>query len=358
MEGGRFFWQCPGWFSVPELPEAVLGLGRELEAANGAPSHGIGRESSAWPAAEALSRELRASWRIEGERLDLPLLRSAVIRRLGLDVPEWLSRGRREENAVSAALAMLEGRGDLDEDLLRHVHGLLAHGGGRRWGEFRDADEVVACDGEIIYRAPPPEAVRPLMRRLCRFANDASSSLPAPIRAALAHAWFVVIHPFEDGNGRMARLLFERMAARTPETRLSPSCGVSEAILARQQEYYARLAGLPEEDGMLRWTDFCLDAMRMARRQADIRADRILELGAILERGGFSDAEAYILRTMAMEPERIWTDMDATCGMEDGLVAEAGWNGLVDRGVIRRGGIVWEALRGTDADGRDSSGRP
>lgn len=341
-----FLWQQDGWLSMPALPESLLTLGREIEEGDDALSRKIGFGLFSRQMADILAQELRASWRIEGEALSSRRLRSSIVRRLHLDVPEWrasaVSKSAKEEKAVAAAIAMMEAAGPVGESLLCSVHALLDDGAGR-WGVFRDGPEsIYDNEGTAVYTAPPPEAVPALMRRFCELVN-AASGLPGVVRGALAHAWFAVIHPFEDGNGRMARMLLERSLVGSTESRFRPY-GVSATLLEHRAEYYGFLDRLSDRNGLLEWTRFCLEATRSAQQKADIRADGILNFHRALATAEFSRDEEEILHVMVMNPGRSWTFFDATRDMEDAEAAEEAWNSLVARGIVRQGGLDWSSL--------------
>lgn len=116
---------------------------------------------------------------------------------------------------------------------------------------------------EIVYEAPPREMLEPLMAELVANLNE-SNKLPEIVRAAMAHLNLVMIHPFSDGNGRMARCLHTLVLAR--EGILEPDfCSIEETLGRWQQEYYdvlslvGRGAWHPESDTKP-WLSFILKA--------------------------------------------------------------------------------------------------
>ncbi len=117
--------------------------------------------------------------------------------------------------------------------------------------------------GEIAYEGPDASLVPQLLAELVEQLN-ARNSMPIMVRAALAHLNLVMIHPFSDGNGRMARVLQTLVLAR--EGILDPTFSSIEEYLGRNtQDYYAVLGEVgrgawhPEHDA-LPWIRFCLTA--------------------------------------------------------------------------------------------------
>lgn len=135
------------------------------------------------------------------------------------------------------------------EDLLKRLHFMmLRHSPRNRPGEWRVDDTSIRKDrtGETVYRGPDAEEVPGLMHELCNNLNDARDC-PALILAGMAHLNLVTIHPFRDGNGRMARCLQNLVLARD---RLDPFfLSIEEYLGANVREYY----GILREVGGRRW---------------------------------------------------------------------------------------------------------
>lgn len=132
--------------------------------------------------------------------------------------------------------------------------------------------------GKVVYVGPDVELVQPLMKELIEYLN-AKDGINVIVKAAMAHLNLAMIHPFKDGNGRMARVLQTMVLAR--EGILSPVFSSIEEYVGRNvQDYYNVLAEVgqgawrPERDA-LPWIRFCLiahhrQAMTLLRRVADM----------------------------------------------------------------------------------------
>jgi Fic family protein len=139
------------------------------------------------------------------------------------------------------------------------------------------------ASGQSVYEGPDVALVPPLMNELVDSLN-AENKLPVMVRAALAHLNLVMIHPYSDGNGRMARALQSMVLAR--EGVLDPTFSSIEEYLGRNTaDYYAVLAATgqgvwrPQAD-VLPWLKFCLTAHY---RQAETLLRRTKEIEYIWE---------------------------------------------------------------------------
>lgn len=164
--------------------------------------------------------------------------------------------------------------------------------------------------GKTVYEGPPAEIVSPLLDELIECLN-AKSDLPVIVRAAMAHLNLTMIHPFRDGNGRMARALQTMVLSR--DGILSPVFSSIEEYVGRNSRaYYDVLAEVgqgswhPERDA-LPWVRFCLMAHY---RQARTLLRRLAEMSRI-----WAEAEAEIKKRRM--PERmIYAVADAALGLQ------------------------------------------
>lgn len=136
----------------------------------------------------------------------------------------------------------------IDEGLVRTMNSIMLRGlptaEARSRGKYRAGPSLIVSSQtrEVRYRPPQPERVPDLMenfvKEVQRWIGD--KEYPGPVVAALAHFGLISIHPFEDGNGRTARLLADMILQQTGWSN-EGMLSVSEAILRRQQDYYDAL---------------------------------------------------------------------------------------------------------------------
>ena len=223
----------------------------------------------------ALAEEVVKTSEIEGEILDAELVRSSVARRLGLDVGGLHHNDRKVEGAVDMMLDATE-RYDQPltaERLCRWQAALFPTGrSGMRSisiGKWRQdtADPMQVVSGPIgrervHFEAPAAARIDREMTAFLAWFNSAANTDPV-IKAGLAHLWFVTIHPFEDGNGRVARAIAEMSLARA-DGASQRFYSVSSQIRKKRQDYYNTLErtqrGSSDVTRWLAWFLHCVGA--------------------------------------------------------------------------------------------------
>lgn len=153
------------------------------------------------------------------------------------------------------------------EHVLRGLHFMMVqHDLGKNPGLWRPGSIYVKREatGEIVYEGPDAEQVPGLIAELVAALNEPNDRVPGMVRAAMAHLNLVMIHPFSDGNGRMARCLQSMVLTRTG-TLAVPFASIEEYLGANTGDYYRVLGDVgggawhPERDASP-WVRFCLTA--------------------------------------------------------------------------------------------------
>ena len=200
-----------------------------------------------------LTDDVLKSSEIEGEKLDADQVRSSVARRLGMDIGGLEPEDRDVEGVVEM---MLDATQRYDEPLTQERlfawHASLFPGGRRgmhpiRAGTWRDdsAAPMQVVSGpvgreRVHFEAPAAGRLDEEMRRFLEWFNGDVTTEPV-LKAALAHLWFVTIHPFDDGNGRIARAIADMALARS-EASPQRYYSMSARIREERGEYYRVLA--------------------------------------------------------------------------------------------------------------------
>lgn len=200
----------------------------------------------------AISAEVTQSSAIEGERLDQSLVRSSIARRLGIDAGGVPTGDHRVEGVVEMALDAAENAAQpLTDERLFGWHAALFPTGrsphGRiRTGAWRDGEKgpMVVASGpigreRIHFEAPPAERLEEEMRVFLEW-FEGKSPINAILKAGLAHLWFVTVHPFDDGNGRIGRAILDMALARS-DMRTWRCYSVSAQIRRERDDYYDAL---------------------------------------------------------------------------------------------------------------------
>src|SRR5580698_489130 len=210
---------------------------------------GLGFQLQAEAVLNTLTEDVLKSSEIEGETLDRDQVRSSIARRLGLDIGGLTPSDRNVEGVVEM---MLDATQRYDKPLtarrLYDWHAALFPTGRSgmskiRVGAWRDdkAGPMQVISGPIgeervHYEAPAADRVRAEMGKFLEwFENDHSTYLV--LKCCVAHLWFVTIHPFDDGNGRIARAIADMVLARSEK---SPQRFYSMSAQIRQERkaYY------------------------------------------------------------------------------------------------------------------------
>ena len=197
----------------------------------------------------ALTEDVVKTSEIEGEVLNVESVRSSIARRLGVDIGAVAPVDRHVEGIVEMVLdATTKSSEALTSERVWGWHAALfptGYSGMNRIaiGQWRDdADgpmQVVSGPTgrrKVHFQAPPAGALPSEMARFLAWANEESGE-PALIKAGLAHLWFVTLHPFDDGNGRIARAVGDLFLARadgSPQRFYS----LSAQIQRERKDYY------------------------------------------------------------------------------------------------------------------------
>lgn len=252
----------------------------------------------------AFAANLEASYAIENISLDSLAIKSSVIESFGLGVHAWkekFSNGAREERAVAGTLALLDNR-PLSHEALWEAHRVIENAS----DGYRDHGEcVVDGRGRVVYQAPEAREIPKLMDDFVFWWNNARLAVPAPLGAALAHQAFVLIHPFADGNGRVARALADKAMIVSDATVFRPY-SLSAAILDDKLGYYGAL----RSNDRLDFIRYMLGAHEAALESGFNEARRLHFLRLFLKRDRFTPAEREILSAMSTERRSRWRPDD------------------------------------------------
>lgn len=226
----------------------VGGMGRMLEAT-------LSREA----VAAILVQEGLTTSAIEGERLDPDAVRSSVARRLGLPSAGLPAPARHVDGLVEVLLDATQGfQKPLTRDRLCAWHAALFPTGRSgllqiRTGELRGEAPMRVVSGHegretFHFEAPGRELLDAELDRFLGWFNGPVQD-DGLLRAAVAHLWFVTIHPFEDGNGRLTRAITDMVMAQD-EGRAERLFSLSAQILKVRNEYYDILERNQRSDTM------------------------------------------------------------------------------------------------------------
>jgi Fic family protein len=248
---------------------------------------------------QTLTQDVMKSSEIEGEILDHMQVRSSIARRLGMDIGALIPADRDVEGVVEMMLDATQNYEKLlVAERLFGWHAALFPTGfsgmhrivvGAWRNDKRGPMQVVSGrigKERVHYQAPDAKRLNMEMKRFLEWYNANSTSDPV-LKAGLAHLWFVTIHPFDDGNGRIARAIADMSLARAEQSS-QRFYSMSSQIRKERETYYDMLEATQKQDSgdvtpWLLWFLNCLD-------QAIVGAETTL--AAILKKAKFWEAHS------------------------------------------------------------------
>jgi Fic family protein len=197
--------------------------------------------------AEVLAQEGVSSSAIEGERINPASMAASVARHLGLPVNPAAPIDRNAEGITAVLMdAMTHRDAPLSVDRLCRWHRALFPEsrpdlaiGMLRPGNVHVGSNLSEKESIVHFLAMPREQLEPELDRFIAWFNDSKGTMDGLVRAGLAHLWFVTLHPFDDGNGRISRALTDLALAQEPAG--APLARMSTRILQVRPDYYAAL---------------------------------------------------------------------------------------------------------------------
>ena len=246
---------------------------------------GLGFDSQLQAMAESLTKEVVYSSEIEGIKLNVDEVRSSIARHLGIEGVKFVPSSHYVDGVVTV---MLDAMKNFDQPLTKEklcgwqsAFFPTGYSGGTpiEVGKYRTHEEHVVSGfygrERVHYVAPSPDRVEAEMQRFIEWFNSEKPVSPV-IRSAIVHLWFVSIHPFEDGNGRLARILGDMFLARADNSRFR-FYNISSEINRDNNHYYDTLERVQRGDGdITEWVVWYLQTLLAALREADATVSTVL----------------------------------------------------------------------------------
>lgn len=290
----HWIWQQPDWPNFTWQSERLTPLLRECVQAQGrlmGMASSVDRSLSAQNELDALLQNIVTSSAIEGEQLNVDSVRSSLARRLGLEVVDGDKVSQRSEGLAQLMLdatqrfaqpltlpRLLEWHTWLFPDQDMNVAARSIH-----IGELRGDEPMQVVSGRldkptIHYEAPPRLGLeQQLDTFLAWFAtSQKQDGLDPLLRAGIAHFWFITLHPFDDGNGRLTRTLTD-LALAQGEAQAIRFYAMSASILDDRSSYY-RVLETSQKSSMdiTEWLQWFLQTLLRSLQQAMTRIEAVL----------------------------------------------------------------------------------
>lgn len=309
----------------------------------------------------SLMADVLKSSAIEGERLDVEAVRSSLARRLGVDAGGTTREDRHVDGVVAMTLDATEhAAAPLTAERLQGWQAALFPTGRSglstirvgAWRDDRDGPMQVVSGPigkrKVHFQAPPAARLDAEITRFLHWFDGGSTDHPL-LRAGIAHLWFVTVHPFEDGNGRVARAIGDMVLSRhdgAPYRYYSPSA----QLQAERDDYYDMLERT-QGNGLevTSWLAWFLGVLERAVLRSEVELERVLVKALFWQRVAnvpLTDRQVKALNKVLDEFEtpvtnRKWaalTKVSSDTALRDLRM-------LVELGVLER----------TDASGRSAS---
>ena len=271
----RYFWEDQNWPNFHWNADALLQPLADVRKRQGRflrTVEELGFEDSLKAFAIATEEDVIQTAAIEGESLDREKVRSSIAVHLGLPTAGLRSADRAVDGLVNVLLdATHNHAAALTRDRLFGWHTALFPSGRSVLhdiitGAWRNAPMQIISGAfgktKVHFEAPPPERLAAEMADFFSWWEESREKLDGILRAALSHLYFVTIHPFDDGNGRLSRAIAD-MALAQDENTGKRYYSLSAQIMKERDSYYAMLEKVQVGDGecteWLLWFIACFD---------------------------------------------------------------------------------------------------
>lgn len=279
-----YIYEIPNWPKFAWNSEKLSNLLAEVRHRQGkilGKMETLGFSVRAEAALETLTQDVVKSSEIEGENLDIDQVRSSIARRLGMDIGGLVPADRNVEGVVEMMLDATQ-RFDkpLTEDRLQGWHAALFPTGRSgiykitvgawRTGQNGPMQVVSGAIGKekVHFQAPDAPKLPAEMNAFLDWFNTEHSIDPV-LKSGIAHLWFVTIHPFEDGNGRIARAIADLQLARADKTP-QRFYSMSAQIRIERNDYYNTLEKIQKASlDITEWLEWFLGCLGRSLDKAE-----------------------------------------------------------------------------------------
>ena len=284
----KYIYQYKDWTNFTwsdDAINAIFGEVRNLQGKISGKMQGLGFLAKENTRLTTLTLDVVKSSEIEGEKLNYEQVRSSIARRLGMDVGGLLRADRNIEGVVDMMLDATQNfQKPLTQKRLFGWHaalfptgysGLLKIEVGRyRTGQMQVVSGAMGKE-KIHYEAVAPELVKIEMDKFLSWFNK-NEKIDPVIKSAIAHFWFIIIHPFDDGNGRIGRSISDLLLTRAEK---SPDrfYSMSSQIMSERKRYYEVLQKVQHSRGdITEWLDWFLHCLKNALLETENTMRKVL----------------------------------------------------------------------------------
>jgi Fic family protein len=284
----KYIYQHKNWTEFTWNDKAINAIFGEVRLIQGkiiGQMNSLGFSAKEEATLAALTLDVVKSSEIEGELLNYDQVRSSIARRLGIHTAGLVPSNRHVEGVVEMMLdATQQHHLPLTQERLFGWHAALFPTGYSgpykiEVGCFRTGEMNVVSGAlgkeKVHYEAIKPEFVQAEMDKFLAWLNN-DNSLDLVLKAAIAHFWFIIIHPFDDGNGRIGRAITDMLLARA-ENSGERFYSMSSQILEERKKYYEVLQKEQYSTGdITEWLEWFLNCLKNAMLATEKTTQMIL----------------------------------------------------------------------------------
>ena len=325
----KYIYEYPNWtnFSWQEtVINSIFGEVRNLQGKINGQMSTLGFATKEEATLTTLTLDVIKSSEIEGEKLDYDQGRSSIARRLGINIAGLVQANRNVEGVVEMMLDATQNyQKPLTSKRLFGWHSALfptGHSGMHKIevGNYRTGEMQIVSGAmgkeKVHYEAVPANNVVVEMDKFLKWFNDNSpisyekikskdvrdsTAIDPVLKSAIAHFWFIIIHPFDDGNGRIARAISDLMLARADKSK-ERYYSLSSQILVERKQYYAILQKVQHSNGdITEWLSWFLNCLKNSLLETEVTLQKILrknEFWKIKENTEFNERQRLVLNKL------------------------------------------------------------
>ncbi|MCB0397855.1 MAG: Fic family protein [Flavobacteriales bacterium] len=284
----KYIYEYKNWIDFSWQDKAISAVFGEVRLMQGkivGQMNALGFSTKAEATLTALTLDVVKSSEIEGELLNYDQVRSSIARRLGINTAGLIPSSRHIEGVVEMMLDATQHHAlALTEKRLVGWHAALFPTGYSgpykiEVGRYRTSEMQIVSGAmgkeKVHYEAVKPGLVKAEMDKFLDWFNN-DNRLDPVLKAAIAHFWFIIIHPFDDGNGRIGRAITDMLLARA-EGSGERFYSMSSQILTERKRYHQVLQKVQYSSGdITEWLEWFLHCLKNAMLATENTTQKIL----------------------------------------------------------------------------------
>lgn len=356
-ENMKYIYQNTDWHSFRWCGDKIQNLLLEIKKSQGyllGQMDSLGFDVKNNALLQVLTENIIKSSEIEGQILDKHLVRSSIARRLGIDIGGETPVSRDIEGVVEMMLDATQNySAEMTKDRLIGWHAALfptgfsgmykINVGNYRTDELGPMQVISGYEGKdkIHYEAPPASILENEMNDFLNYINT-NNDYDSLIKAGIVHLWFVILHPFDDGNGRIARALTDMILARSDDSKFR-FYSMSSQIQKNRKSYYEILEKTQKGSmDITNWLLWFLENLLIAIQSSGEITDKVLQKAEFWQKNSnlvFNERQIKVLNRFMdnFEGNLTTTKWAKMCNCSQDT-ANLDINDLIDKKILKKTG--------------------